>query len=67
MSVPHVVLDKYLYKTQQHLLFKEVMCGMKDNWESNIRPINFASPILEFAYHLDKVEDLNVVSVVDKK
>ena len=40
------------------------MCGMNDNLESNNRPRNLASPMN--MCHLDIVEDLNVVSVVDK-
>ena len=37
-----VVLDKTLIRSSDlvHLLFKEVMCGMNDNLESNNRPRN---------------------------
>ena len=50
------------------LLFKEVMCGMNDSLESNVRPINLASPVLGICvpFFIDIVEDLNVVSVVGK-
>ena len=45
LSVPHVVLDKTYIRSSDfvHLLFKEVMCGINDDLESNIRPINLSS------------------------
>ena len=47
-QLPHVVLDKTFIRSSNfvHLLFKEVMCGMNDNLESNNRPRNLASPMI---------------------
>ena len=42
------------------------MCGMNDNLESNNRTRNLASPMMKFVWHIDRVEDLNGASVVDK-
>ena len=38
LSAPHVVLDKTFIRSSDlvHLLFKEVMCGINDSFESNI-------------------------------
>ena len=49
-----------------HLLFKQVMCGMNDSLESNIRPRNLASPIVGIGVPFRLSWDLNDVFVVDK-
>ena len=48
LSAPHVVLDKTFIRSSDlvHLLFKEVMSGMNESFESNIRPRNVASPMV---------------------
>ena len=42
------------------------MCGMNDSFESNIRPIYLASPMLGICVPFSIVEDLNFVFVVVK-
>ena len=48
LTAPHAVLDKTFIRSSDlvHLLFKDVMCGINERFESNIRPRNLASPMV---------------------
>ena len=48
LSAPHVILDKTFIRSSDlvHLHFKDVMCGINESFESNIRPRNLASPMV---------------------